>query len=518
MSKQELNSSAASTRSRLVHIFAVTGLAAFVTAIVLWPMPRPTYRTQAIIAVEREDGQAINVRELTSRLRVASKQTLAMGTVRQVCSQLELSSNQRNWTDADLEKLRSAIQLGVGKSDRKSRSLVSISSTGSGAKTDVELVNCLANQLVESLKSQHLHAARITDLSELRSQIQLSQARSEGLQDAASLIAVQQANKLDAVKNIKVNTEYPGPQEIANPAWAAIRERLEVITSLNHELHNQSQHTNSFSRLLEASRLTEEFRSLNAHLQHEPRSILFHVEKSIRESTANSDNKKSEFARTGYETGTADSLLVNRNEFYGEKQAADAAGSVVEYNLRLVDHQQAVSVKDSINEIQTQIQTEESRRARLQATVDQASEAPIDTPEVVRLMQPATRSMPTSAGVSVSQIVAMLLLSIAFGGVITWNANSIAAGTVFATAEEVSRKLGLSVLAAVSVDGEKSPLAAIKRGSVVKRIVLVCEISLVVFAVVMISLTLVHSDLATSMRENPLAGLMEAIRWIKPWQ
>ena len=218
-----------------------------------------------------------------------------------------------------------------------------------------------------------------------------------------------------------------------------------------------------------------------------------------------------------YSSDATDGPAIRKNRFYTTEPEQQTPVSATK-RVRLVDHQKLAETNDTIDEINARIRMLENEQSRLQTTLaDQKAVTQPKSTEVMRLAQPALKAKPLGSGVTRNQLMIMLMISIGFASLITLRSGSIAAGTAFQSAEEVARKLRIAVIGTVPMGNTAAGKSRQSQLAWLKRIIFGCEFTLIGFSIIMLTLTIINSDISLAIRENPFVGVMEAVRLIKPW-
>ena len=507
-----------------LYIFGVTFLAALVIALICWPTKRPSYRSAAIIAVDQPVDLTNDQEMFAVRLKETIKDVLSTQNLQPILASIKETTDTHKQSSllagADLEKLRSHLEIGVGKGNKQSQQLASVALTGNGTRDEVEFVNCLAGQLIESLKTFEPVDNRFA-IEEIQRQFEISQARQRGLRNAANLIADQNVKKLNVFKTLELELDEPVHQ-VSNPAWQAYRERLEVLGREESALkagQNEESEVGAEANLIQ---IREEVRFLKSQFALEPEILTFNLEQQSEVNSLQDTKSPVEslpaVTEEDYSSDAADGPKIQKNRFYATEPAAPQPTVSSTRRVKLVDHQKVSDSHDTVGEINAQIRMLENEQSRLQtALADQKSQPQPKSTELMRLAQPALKAKPLGSGVTRNQLMMMLMISLGFASLITLKAGSIAAGTAFHSAEEVARKLHIAVVGIVPVGNSVAGQSRQKQMTWLKRIIFGCEFTLIGFSIIMLALTIINSDISVAIRENPFVGVMEAVRLIKPW-
>ena len=516
-----------------LYIFSVTFLAALVICVLCWPTQRPSYRSLAIIGVDQQAEHSASQEAFAARLKEASKDVLTAENLQRILDSVKEMTNAHKQSNLlaghDLNELRSHLEIGVGKGKKESQYLASVALSGSGTRDELEFVNCVAGQLIESMKTGEPIENQLV-IGEIQRQFEVSQARERGLRNVANLIADQNLKKLNVYRSLELQIDQQVHQ-VPNPAWRAYRDRLQNL--LNEQTALKSEQKGEADLVARANliQVQEEIRFLQSQLTMEPELLTFDVEKEseiiARQKTEPMPESLPAVTEEDYTSTAPDGPTVQKNQFYTQvsekkKETVPAPAPQPPINsikrVRLVDHQKMTESQDTIDEINAQIRTLENEQSRLQAALaDQKSISQPKSTEVMRLLQPALNAKPLSSGVTRNQFMMILMLSIGFATVITLKAGSIVPGSAFHSAEEVARKLRIAVIGTVPVGSTAAAQSRQSQMIWLKRIVFGCEFTLIGFSIIMLTITIINSDISIAIRENPFVGFMEAVRMIKPW-
>lgn len=512
-----------------LYIFGVTFLAALVISVLCWPTQRPSYRSLAIIGVDQKSEQAANQEAFAARLKEASKDVLTAENLQRILDSVKEMTNVHKQSNLlagnDLSALRSHLEIGVGKGKKESQYLASVALSGSGTRDELEFVNCVAGQLIESMKTSEPIENQMV-IGEIQRQFEVSQARERGLRNVANLIADQNLKKLNVYSSLELQIDQQ-VHKVPNPAWRAYRDRLQILLKEQTALKSAQQGQTDVIAQANLIQVQEEIRFLQSQLTMEPELLIFNVEQEREIIARHKNESKSEslpaVTEEDYSSQAPDGPAVQKNRFYTqalEKQVEPAPQAPINSikRVRLVDHQKKTESQDTIDEINAQIRMLENEQSRLQTTLaDQKAVSQPKSTEVMRLLQPALNAKPLSSGVTRNQMMMILMLSLGFASLITLKAGSIVPGSAFHSAEEVARKLRIAVVGTVPVGNTAAGKSRQSQMAWLKRIVFGCEFTLIGFSIIMLTLTIINSDISIAIRENPFVGVMEAVRMIKPW-
>ena len=474
-------------RSRL-YVFSIVALTVFLVCAGTWPLKVKEFRSASAIQLKVDRSLAANESELKSNLMAALNKLTTDRAIDEAIQTIGRHSSIRSpWLSAvDREQLRERLSVKVLKSSSPLDLRLAVEFRGHGSPDETQLVNHIATNLVTEFSRETLQAEAIQYQDDLRQRLvklirDVDSDHQVSIEEINETLAeidqqLELAKNLCATESIAVRTKLNSQEP---PRSELVVQRIFELKREQQKLINEES-LNEFHPRMTAIRT--ELEKLQAELEAFDQQAIQHDEEGTRSSIRN------RFTMVSNRRETTD---VDLSGFQNIKDQLEKVDTSETANLVGLLSQSLKHSDSQHRQILQKLNESENKNLAANSKVSLHD---------IRL---ANVSKPIGGVPTLSQMFWLLVSSLMVGAAVTAVFRPSASSLPFSSTRQITEQTGLPVIGTVPAREEaRRPNRSLLQNTIF-GVVGICELALILFAVVLVCSAIMKTGFLGSLVENP---------------